>query len=119
METGCRNVVILTGYCLFAWLLVGASTGGGHYGFFYAAILGLAALPGLVLARRKALAYSLVLMLVWLAGAVTSVAKALSDSCNDESCIGLLILGPIVFGAGALLHLGVFALRKAEPGPPA
>ncbi len=114
MEPGCRNVVFLAGYCLIAGLFCGAATG-ALFGLAYALILGLAALPGLVLARRRAITYSLVLLLIWLAVAVTSVAKALGDSCHDESCIGLLILGPVVFGAGALLHLGIFALRKAEP----
>ena len=113
MEPGCRNTAILLAYCLLAALFT-VPTLGGLFCLIYTLIMGLSALPGLALARRKAMVYSLVLAAAWIAGAVAVVARALSDRCHDESCIGLLSLGPILLGAPALLNLILWALRFSE-----
>lgn len=117
MEPGCRNAAILLAFCLLAALFT-APLAGLLFGFVYALVIGLSALPGLALARRKAIVYSLDLAAVWVAGAVAVVLHALSERCHDESCIGLLILGPTLFGAPAVLNVILYALRFSERASP-
>ena len=113
MEPGCRNVVLLGAFCFLVWAGAG-SLGGPIFGLVYALILGLAALPGLLLSRRRAIIASLGLALTGGAAAAVLWIQAMSDNCNGEGCIGMAFVAillaltfvPVGLGIGIYRHLG-------------